>query len=420
MKKRTLTDWLLWQESLNVHAIDLGLDRVCIVADRLDFLPPKGAVFTVAGTNGKGSCVALLESLLRAGGRRVGAYTSPHLVKYNERIRLDGQAVTDDELVEAFEAVEAVRLDEPLTYFEFGTLAALYLFNRQGADAWVLEVGMGGRLDAVNAIAADFSLITTVALDHQSWLGDSLEKIAAEKAGIMRGGRYAFYGDRPVPAAIENHAQKIGADLYCIGDAFDYRSRNGEWSWRGGGDHLDGLKRPASCGAAQLRNTSLVLAALQKYDKSLLGPRCVNEALAAGGPPGRFQIVERDHEWIVDVAHNPQAAAVLRDRLARLPAASETTAVIGLLADKQVKEFVAELAGMAERWVVCAVDDPRAAATDELSAALRAAGVENVIDGGTVDTALVRAEKDTVLHGRIVVCGSFRIAGPALEWLGLY
>ena len=227
MTARTLAEWLRWQESLSPHSVELGLERVSAVLDRLDVRPPAGRVVTVAGTNGKGTTVTLLQDMLLAAGRRPGLYTSPHLVHYNERIRLGGQAVSDAELVHAFEQVEAARGGVPLTYFEFGTLAAFSCFAQGRCDTWILEIGLGGRLDAVNVLAADLALITTIALDHQDWLGETIEEIAAEKAGIMRSGRPAFYADQPVPAAIRNHAATIGALLAVQGSDFSWRSTSG-------------------------------------------------------------------------------------------------------------------------------------------------------------------------------------------------
>ena len=230
MQSKSLAEWLAWQETLSPVEIDLGLERVQIVAARMPLQVPVGRVFVVAGTNGKGTCSTVLATVLNAAGFRTGLYTSPHLHRYNERVAVDGHCATDQELVAAFEAIEAVRGDVPLTYFEFGTLAALFVFSTRQCSAWVLEVGLGGRLDAVNAVTADFSVITTVDLDHQQWLGDTIEQIAAEKAGIMRSQKPAFYGDIPVPLAVSNHAAEIGAPLACLGQ--DFRAGGTAGGWR--------------------------------------------------------------------------------------------------------------------------------------------------------------------------------------------
>lgn len=421
MAARSLADWLRWQESLNPRLVDLDLERVRAVLGRLRVVPPAGAVFTVAGTNGKGSTVALLQELLLASGRRTGLYTSPHLLHYNERIRIAGVAIDDESLVAAFERVEAARGDVPLTYFEFGTLAAFACFDRAGCDAWVLEVGMGGRLDAVNAVDSDYGLITTIALDHQDWLGDTVEEIAGEKAGIMRPGRPVFYGDWVVPLAITHRAAELGAELSCFDREFGCERRaDRTWTWRGPDGTLDGLTAPDEWTDAQYRNACLVLAAARRAGiSSAASAGQVSECIRRSRPRGRFEIARREHEWVLDVAHNPQAAAVLRRQLATLPPVPTTTAVVSLLADKAVTPFVSELDPVIDRWIVCGLDDPRASSEERMLAAMADAGV-TAIQGGAAVAALELAARETARGGRIVVCGSFRLVAPALEWLGLY
>ncbi len=428
MPTRTLAEWLRWQESLSPHAVELGLERVGAVLERLDLEPPAGRVVTVAGTNGKGTTVTLLQDMLLAADRRTGLYTSPHLVHYNERIRICGEPVSDAGLVDAFERVEAVRGDVPLTYFEFGTLAAFNCFAQAHCDTWILEVGLGGRLDAVNVLAADLALITTIALDHQDWLGETVEKIAAEKAGIMRPGRPTFYADQPVPVAIGDHAAETGAPLAVLGSDFSYRtdsetSADGRcsWSWQGGARRIRGLIAPRYWSAAQYRNASLVLAALSVLEPRLLAEvAALNAVFVRSRPDGRFQQVRATHEWILDVAHNPQAAAVLRAQLENLPCAGETTIVTTLLADKAVAPFVATLAPLATRWIVAGIDDPRASSSERIGAGMAAAGIDVFEYAVTPEAAFALAERLTPPAGRIVVCGSFRIVAPALQWLGLY
>jgi dihydrofolate synthase/folylpolyglutamate synthase len=421
MSRRSVADWLRWQESLHTHRIALGLERVREVALRLGSLQAPGPVFTVAGTNGKGSTVALLEAFLRQAGLRPGVYTSPHLVRYHERIRSGGREVDDTALLAAFERVEAARGATALTFFEFGTLAALEVFRAQGCDAWVLEVGMGGRLDAVNVVDADYALITTVDLDHQEFLGDTIEEIAAEKAGIMRSGRAAFYGDWPAPDAVRRAAEATGARLHCLGELYDFTPSTPTWSWRGQATTLDGLAWPRAASLAQLRNASLVLAVLEQYRPVLLGDvAAVNGIISTVRPPGRFQLVAREHEWILDVAHNPQAAVTLRAQLDALPPAPETTVVIGILGDKNLDGLVAELEPLATRWVCCTVEDARARAAGAIARRLRERGMRDVSEADDPASACVLARARTPVGGRILVCGSFRVVGPALEWLGIY
>jgi dihydrofolate synthase/folylpolyglutamate synthase len=418
---RTLPEWLRFQESLHPRWMDLDLGRVRDVWARLGTARPAGPVFTVAGTNGKGSSVALLEAFLARAGRRVGAYTSPHLVDYNERVRVAGTMATDDELVAAFGRVDCARGDTPLTFFEFGTLAAFEVFRARGCDAWVLEVGMGGRLDAVNVVDADFAIITTVDLDHQEYLGDTVEKIAVEKAGILRSGRPGFYGDWPVPRSLRAAAAACGAELRCLGHDFDFTPSRPSWSWRGQRLSIDGLAWPPAGALAQLRNASVVLAALEQHEPALLSDAAAVSGIVAGvRPPGRFQRIEREHEWILDVAHNPQAVATLRERLDALPPAARTTVVLGILGDKDLDAFVATLGDRADAWVCCSVEDARARDAASIAARLRELGAREVVEAGAPEAALAAAAACTPRGGRILVCGSFRVVGPALRWLGIY
>jgi dihydrofolate synthase/folylpolyglutamate synthase len=294
------------------------------------------------------------------------------------------------------------------------------IFTRAAVDTWILEVGLGGRLDAVNLIDPDFSLITTVALDHQEWLGDTLDQIATEKAGILRAGTPGFFGDRDCPQPIEASANQLGTRLNRLGRDFDCQVNGDRWAWRGAEKSLPELPLPDFADAAQLSNLSLALAAVEAYEPELLNRRLVEQALAGGPPPGRFQLAEREHQWVLDVAHNPQAAQVLAQRLRRLGDGRDTTAIVGMLADKQAEAFVAELAGDIDRWIVCALPDPRAADPAMLAATVaRVTGHEPEI-GARPEAAFALAERLTGAGGRILVCGSFRIVGPALRWLGLY
>jgi dihydrofolate synthase/folylpolyglutamate synthase len=417
---RSLDEWLTCLESLNPATIVMGLERVREVAGRLALAPPPGAVFTVAGTNGKGSTARLLQALLLGSGARPGLYTSPHLCHYSERIRIGDQEISDEALLAAFAAVEAARGTVPLTYFEFGTLAALQAFSAAGCDAWVLEVGMGGRLDAVNVIDPDYSLITTVDLDHQQWLGDTVEAIAAEKAGILRAAGRGYYGDLPVPGSVRRHADALGLALRCQGVDFGYAPAGSGWSWQGGGRRLDGLPAPAWWSDAQYRNAALALAAWLDYRPGALAePGAVAAALAARPLPGRCQRLMLEHEWVLDVAHNPQAARTLRAQLQRLPAAADCTLVLGLLGDKEVAGFAAPLAPLARRLILCGLEDPRAGDLAGTRAALERAGIAVDAAVASPAEAFALARGLTTPGGRIIVCGSFRVVGPALQWLEL-
>jgi dihydrofolate synthase/folylpolyglutamate synthase len=421
MNRRSLSEWLRWQESLHPRAIELGLDRVRSVAARLALARCPGPVFTVAGTNGKGSTVALLEQFMIRAGKRTGAYTSPHLVAYNERIRVDGGAASDDELITAFERVDAARGKTPLTFFEFGTLAAFCVFQACECDAWILEVGMGGRLDAVNVMDPDYAIITTVSLDHQEFLGSTVEEIAGEKAGILRPRRPGFYGDWPVPAAVRQVAAGLRSELHCLGEQFDFTPSQPLWSWRGERRVIEGLHYPPAATSAQLRNVSIVLAVLERHDPSLLKDApTVDAAIGAAALPGRFQVVRREQEWVLDVAHNAQAAETLSAQLQTLPVPAETTIVVGMLGDKNLDTFVGTLAPLAQRWITCTVDDPRARSAASIAAHLQKSGAQNILESDSPQHAFALARERTSRSGRIVVCGSFRVVGPALRWLGIY
>ncbi|MEO8444415.1 MAG: Mur ligase family protein, partial [Gammaproteobacteria bacterium] len=329
----------------------------------------------------------------------------------------------------AFERVERARQSVRLTYFEFGTLAAFACLAEAGCDTWLLEVGLGGRLDAVNVLDPDLAVITTIGLDHQDWLGTTIEAIAAEKAGILRPGRSALYGDSPLPAAIRDRAAELGAKLHTGGVDFRYDrdEADGTWRWssRQPAAEIHGLRAPAHWTAAQFRNATLALAALALARLPVpLTAAFLNPVLERSSPPGRFQIVRREHEWVLDVAHNPQAARVLREQLGTLPplvgGTGRPTVVAALLADKAIAEFVAELGPVAGRWIVAGVDDPRATSEAQMREALGVAGVQDFDWAPTPQAAFGLASNRTPAGGRIVVCGSFRIVAPALQWLGLY
>jgi dihydrofolate synthase/folylpolyglutamate synthase len=417
---RGLEDWLRHLEALDPARMEFGLERVRAVLGRMAVAPPPGRVFTIAGTNGKGSTAGMLDRCLRAAGLRTGRYTSPHLRRYPERVHVAGREIDAAPLCGAFDDVAAAAGDTPLTYFEFGTLAALRAFTVARCDAWVLEVGLGGRLDAVNAVDPDFSLITTIGLDHQEYLGDTIEAIAAEKAGILRAGRPAFYGDSPVPAAIAARAASLRTPLALQGRDFGYRPGAGQWTWWCAGQRCDSIPAIAGWTATQYRNASLALAALAAFDPAAVPAGApLAQLLVEGMPPGRFQRCQHaGHEWVLDVAHNPQAAGALRAQLSTLPPA-DTTIVTALLADKAVAGFAAELAPVAKRWLVCALAGSRASTETRLLHELAEAGIRHATAAGTPAAAFAQAQASTPPGGRIVVCGSFRLVGPALDWLGL-
>jgi dihydrofolate synthase/folylpolyglutamate synthase len=412
----TLSEWLAYLETLHPKAIAMGLDRVNAVFARLG-VALTCPVITVGGTNGKGSTCALLECMLRAGGYRVGAYTSPHLLRYNERVRIDAADATDDALLEAFAAVESVRLTTPLTYFEFGTLAALCLLARADLDVAVLEVGLGGRLDAVNVIDADVAIVTTVAIDHVDYLGTTREEIGREKAGIFRPGAFAICADRSPPATLLAQASAIEARLLRIGIDYDFTAHDGQWSYRGPGGARHGLPMPALRGAYQLANAATALAALDVLrDRLAVSMGAIREGLVSVELPGRLQVLPGRPVTVFDVAHNPQAAAALVDGLASMGFHPRTWAVFGIMADKDIDSVIAALLPRVDRWYIASLPPPRGATALDLRLRLEAAGVAPADIRAFADPASAyRAVREAVAEAdRIIVFGSFLTVAAAL------
>ncbi len=420
----TLADWLAYIERQHPRAIDMGLARVHEVAARLRLARPARHVITVAGTNGKGSTVAFIEAIARAAGWTVGAYTSPHLLAYNERVRIDGRDVDDAALVAAFEAVEAARTHDagtevPLTYFEYGTLAALWLFERSALDLVVLEVGLGGRLDAVNVVDADVAVITTVDLDHQDWLGDDRERIGVEKAGIARAWKPLVLGEKDPPSSVLGHAYAIGASTWrADNDFFCERLDAGRWRWREVGFELE-LPLPALAAPVQLRNAATAIAALRALDEQVPGTAWA-EGVAAARLPGRLQRFERDGvEVLVDVGHNPQAARELAAWLDAVPSSGRTLAVYAALGDKDAPGVARALGERVDAWFLAGLESagPRGTCVDALAVRLAGTVAGQGDRHPDVASALAAALARTRAGDRILAFGSFHTAAEALQWL---
>ncbi len=408
-----LEDWLRWQEALHPQSIALGLERVREVAARLD-LPAAGPrTVTVAGTNGKGSTAALLSEIYLAAGYRTGTYTSPHLLHYNERIVVNGEVAPDAVLTGAFAAVERARGDTRLTYFEFGTLAALWLFREAGVQVQVLEVGLGGRLDAVNLVDADCAVITSIGLDHVEYLGKDRDSIGREKAGVLRAGRPAACSDPQPPASIGAHARSIGAPLWSYGHEFHVQRAADSWNWHGPGLHYKKLPPPALAGDIQYVNAAGALAAVTRLQSQLPVPEA---ALRAGlvrlHLRGRF---ERHANVVLDVAHNVEAARVLADNLRSL-APGKCRLVIGMLSDKPVEGFAAVLAPLAVRLYAAGLPPPRGIAGSELARRLGTCGVPTQTFEA-VAPAFAAARAAAGGRETVVVCGSFLTVAAAAEQL---
>jgi len=418
---RSLEQWLAYQTQVHPQAIDLGLDRLHVVLERLQWQQPQIPVITVAGTNGKGSVSAYCEAIMRAAGFRVGTFTSPHLRSYQERIRIHDRLAGSDELVAAFEQIEAARGSVPLTFFEFNTLAALLIFDAAALDAWVLEVGMGGRLDAVNVVDPHVAVVTSIGLDHQEYLGDTLEAIAREKAGIFRAGRTAVIGGREPSPVLESMARAVKAPLKRLAIEYNYILDGLGWRYRGTHWDLPHLPAPALLGDTQFTNAATAIAALEEIAPRLtIAAGAVAQGLSQVRLVGRFQVIKAAADsptWVLDVAHNPDAARVLERNLNSSPIPGRTLGVCGILADKDASSIAEILDDAIDEWWCASIDGARGRSGEELAKAVRGKVATNVMAVDSVAAACAAALKAATPQDRVVVFGSFHIVGPALDWL---
>lgn len=416
MPGRSLAEWLDYIERIHPKSIQLGLERVAEVRDVLG-RSSTAVVFTVAGTNGKGSTCAMLESILLVAGYKVGLYTSPHILRFNERIRVGGVPVVDERLCAAFESVESARGDVTLTYFEFGTLAAWDIFASEPLDAVILEVGLGGRLDAVNAFDPDCALLTSVDLDHMDYLGDTRERIGAEKAGIFRAGKPAIVADADPPRSVLQRADSIGAELRLMGRDFGFRPQGQQWMYWGPNGRRGGLAAPALRGERQLANAAAALAALDELRTRLpVAMQHVRMGLARVELPARFQVLPGRPAVILDVAHNPQAARVLADNLAGMGFYPETYAVFGMLKDKDIEGVCRALKGRFSAWFAADLPVPRGATAGALADAIaRADAGGEVVCFEKPRDAYAAARKRARENDRIVVFGSFHTVAEVMQ-----
>ncbi len=417
---QTLPEWLAWIERLHPKTIELGLDRLREVARRMA-LHLDAVVITVAGTNGKGSTCAMLEAILLQAGYRVALYTSPHLLDFNERARLDGQPAGDAELLPHFEAVERARGDTGLTYFEFTTLAILSLFAERKPDVAILEVGLGGRLDAVNLVDADCAIVTSIDVDHADLLGDTREAIGWEKAHVYRAGCPAICSDPIPPASLVAYAQEIGADLWLFGRDFNYAGDRQQWSYGGREQRRNSLAYPALRGANQLLNASGVLAVLEALRQRLpVSQQAVRQGFATVELPGRFQVLPGRPTVILDVAHNPHAAAHLASNLAGMGAHRQTWGIFGAMADKDVEGIARHLKGMVDHWLLVDLPGARASSAQALAQRLAACGIlpseeHRVETYASPSEALASARERAAGDDRILVFGSFLTVADVLD-----
>ncbi len=436
--KCTLLEWLEWQEKLHLSEIDLGLERIGKVAKKLDLLSPSLPIITLAGTNGKGSSVALLESILRAQGYKTGAYTSPHLLRYNERIAINNMPASDTQIIAAFEKIDHAREEISLTYFEFGTLAAMLCFIEQKVDVIILEIGLGGRLDASNLWDATLAIITGIAIDHIEWLGNDRETIAIEKSGIMRKNRPVISGDPNPPDSIQAEAQRIGATLYQFGKAFSYKklknTNNTQWQWKGwdaSGDnqHTITLPLPALQGEFQLNNAANVIAGLQSIKDQLpVSPSALEQGLKNVTLVGRLQILKKNPEWLLDVAHNPQSAEQLAKYLKNNPVKGKTHAIFSMLGDKEIKKVITIMAETIDAWHITKLEGSRGLETQQLEAILKEAlhkktkktennqpSKSNISSYNDFKSICQHLKKSIKNEDRVVAFGSFLVVSGVME-----
>lgn len=412
-----LADWLAWQEQFHPRPIDLGLERVTSVFTRLADKPKPVPTITVAGTNGKGSCVAMLEAIYRAQGYRVGCYTSPHILRYNERIRVDGEAASDEAICAAFERIDAVRADISLSYFEFGTLAALDIFSRAGVDVRILEVGLGGRLDAVNMIDADAALVTTIAIDHVDWLGHTLDAIGREKAGVFRAHQPAVIGDRQVPDSLLQAGQEKQAMLLQLGVDFDYQKHSDRWHWRAGTVELIDLPFPALQGEHQFYNASAAIMVVTSLQQSLPVKRdAIVEGLTNVKLSGRFQLVEGEIPVLMDVGHNPQAVQTLNAYLQTSFPNAKIHAVFAMMKDKDILGVLEVMRNRVAHWYLAPLKNPRAATAGLLQSFFQQLNMNNVNAGYPDFTAAFNDASNRAEPGDLIlVFGSFFLVSEYLS-----
>ena len=423
---RSLAEWLRLQESVHPRAIDMDLARVTRVAQALGVQRPTYPVITVAGTNGKGSTVAHIEAVLRASGLHTGMFTSPHLVRYNERIRIGGEEAADEELIAAFERIERARGTTTLTFFEYNTLAALLIFRDRAIDVGVLEVGLGGRLDATNLVDATVAVICSIGFDHRDWLGDSLELIGAEKAGIVRAGRPVVLSTAVMPASVFATIEKAGARASVAGRDFRWRldppaldSQGPCWSYFSDRAQLAHLPPSALAGSIQYGNAAAALAAVEALGLTDQPSRdAVVRALSTVKLPGRYQIVAGHPEWILDIAHNEPAARVLAAHLRERPHGGRTWAVVAILEDKDARAIVEAVRPLIDNWVLCSLPGPRGISATELAARV-AVPADGVTLASSVEAGCEAAQSVANPGDRILVFGSVRTVGTALQWLRL-
>ncbi|MBU2896426.1 bifunctional tetrahydrofolate synthase/dihydrofolate synthase [Vibrio hepatarius] len=404
----SLMMWLDYLANIHTSTIDLGLERVTAVAEMANLTKPAPTIITVAGTNGKGSTCALMEAILLDAGHSVGVYSSPHLIRYNERIRINGKELADEKHTQAFDYIEQKRRDISLSFFEFGTLAALRLFQTESVEIVLLEVGLGGRLDATNIVDHDVSVITSLAIDHVNWLGDDIDVIGFEKAGIYRANRPAICGQPKAPSTVSAHADDIGADLYQVGIQYDYQTIDEKnWCWSHGPYRLEHLPIPV----LPLQNAATALMALATANLDVTDVNIVN-GLKAAQLPGRMQVIHNEPTVILDVAHNPHSASYLVEKIQQKYHDKEVHVVVAMLHDKDIQSTLDVISTTANYWYPASLKGPRAAQANELHQFLP----DNTMSFSTPVDAFKAAMNEAKDNDVILVVGSFHTVGEVLDY----
>lgn len=405
-KYNTVEEWLAWMKSGRVTEIDLSLERVTEVGSRLNLLRPPCPVITVGGTNGKGSCVAGLEAIYLQAGYRVGAFTTPYLFRYNEQVRIQGKSVTDKQFCDVFERISHACGNEiQLTVFEYGTLAAFMLFKEAHLDVWILEVGLGGRWDAVNVIDADVAIVSSIGLDHTEWLGNTREAIAVQKAGIFRQGHPAICGDFDPPKTLVEEALKIKAPFFCQGKSFGFKQDQISWTWWGPVTLFEHLPKPVLL----LQNMATVLMAIDLLQEKLaVEKKHIDQAMQDVRLPGRLQQVPGEVSQLFDVSHNPAAVALLAEYLQKTPISGKTHAVFSMLADKDISTTSQVIKQWIDEWHIAEVKSDRAAPLEKLIACFKENKIEETHYYTSVKEAYENAMAKATPGDRLLVFGSFR------------
>ncbi|MEE9327793.1 MAG: bifunctional tetrahydrofolate synthase/dihydrofolate synthase [Cocleimonas sp.] len=421
--RKTLEQWLTWQETLHLSEIDLGLKRIGQVAKKLNLLHPTFPIITVAGTNGKGSCVAMLDAILSAEGYTTGSYTSPHLLEYNERIKLKGVNSSDQEIINAFEQIDKVRDNISLTYFEFSTLAAMLIFSKSKVDVAILEVGLGGRLDAANLWDASLALITSISIDHVDWLGDDRDQIAIEKSGIMRKNMPVISGEIDPPKTISGEAKRICATLYQVNQDYSVSIQdNNSWLWKNDEVSLS-LPIPSLAGDFQINNAATVVAGLQAIKALLkISFSSIEQGLSTVSVLGRLQILSSSPTWLLDVAHNPDSAKQLANYLQANPVAGNTRALFSMLTDKNIEQVVALFDDTIDEWHIISLDGSRGLSTVELKQRMLQLSFKGkIVSYDDISDAYYSLKNITKSEDRVVAFGSFLVVSSLLNiWKPLH